>query len=166
MERITDILDEEGRVTGSMSLDEAHAKGILHRSIHVLVVDKTGRIFVRRRPASKPIYSDLWTSSVGTHVLSGMNPDEVAKTALKDFLGLDVQLSKIGEVRINDQFENEFITVYFCSADSIVALDPSESSEGAFMFAAQIQKLDEAHKTTPHLIGAVGVYTAANLNKR
>jgi isopentenyl-diphosphate Delta-isomerase len=158
MERITDILNENGTSIDIKSLDEAHAKGLLHRSVHVLVVDDTGKVFVRKRPLDKPIYPGLWTSSVGTHVLHGMNPGDVAQTALKDFLGLDTPVQQLGEQRIQDEFENEIITVYSCKANAITGLNPNESSEGAFMTVEQVQQLGNAHDATPHLIGALGVY--------
>lgn len=56
MQRITDILSENGEIIDTKDLDEAHAKGLLHRSIHILVVNDAEEIFVRKRPANKPIY--------------------------------------------------------------------------------------------------------------
>lgn len=164
MERITDILDENVMAIDARSLDEAHAKGLLHRSIHVLVIDDTGKIFIRRRPTNKPIYPDLWTSSVGTHVLKGMIPDTVAQMALKDFLGLERPLQRLGEQRVHDHFENEVITIYSCRANSIATLNPNESSEGAFMTIEQIQQLGENDKTTPHLLSALEAYKSSSLS--
>jgi isopentenyldiphosphate isomerase len=159
MERITDILDENGTVIATNSLDEAHAKGLLHRSIHILVIDDSKRIFIRRRPASKLVYPNLWTSSVGTHVLKDMDPDVIAQTALKDFLGLDAPVQRLGERHVQDDFENEVITFYICKANSIALLNPDESSEGAFTAIEQIQQLGETGQTTPHLLSALEIYT-------
>lgn len=158
MERITDILDNDGKVIGTASLDEAHAKSLLHRSVHVLVINDAGEPFVRKRPADKPIYPALWTSSVGTHVLHGMNPDDVAQSALKDFLGIDTPVQRVGETHIQDAFENEIITVYSCTANAITDLNPKESSDGAFMSIEQIQQHGDAYETTPHLLGALELY--------
>ncbi len=158
MERITDIVDANGKIIGVSGLDEAHAKGLLHRSVHVLVVNDAGEIFIRRRPSNKPIYPDLWTSSVGTHVLHGMSPDRVAQSALKDFLGIDARVQLVGEALVQDEFENEVISVYICKADTVTDLNPQESSEGAFMPIERIKQLGETHTTTPHLLGALAVY--------
>lgn len=157
MERITDILNDHGAVIDSISLDEAHEKGLLHKSIHILVIDETGKVFVRRRPADKLMYSGLWTSSVGTHLLIGMDPDTAAQAALQYFLGLEAPVMQIGEQHVHDEFENEIITVYSCSANAVGTLNTSEGSEGAFMTIEQIHQLSEAHQVTPHLLAAVAL---------
>ncbi len=153
--RVVDILDDQRQVVAAEPIEAAHTKGLLHRSIHVLVVDGGSQVFVRQRPANKPIYPGLWTSSVGTHVLTGDTDEKTAVAGLRYFLGLEDPLENIGERRVHDAFENEIITVFRCRADAVPNLNAAEGADGRFMSLAKIRELAASGRTTPHLMAAL-----------
>ncbi len=157
--RYLDIIDASGKIERSVPVEIAHKELLLHRSIHILVVNDGAEIYVRLRPQTKAIYPNLWTSSVGAHVLSGSSPDETAKKELKNFLGLEVPLQKIGEQKVADTFENELITIYTCRSNS-VALNKLEGDAGEFMNTEKINQLANEGKTTPHLLTSLKVFNS------
>ena len=44
-----DVVDADNRVVGRAPRDVAHRDGLMHRSVHLLLLDGAGRVFVQRR---------------------------------------------------------------------------------------------------------------------
>lgn len=154
------VIDENGKVIEKFDSDIVHQKGLLHRAIHILVVDDLGRIFVRRRSKNKKLYPGIYSSSVGAHVLAEDSEDMTAKNNLEKFLGLSLPLLKIGNAQVDDNIENELITVYLCKSNIIPSLNLQESEKGSFLQLSEIWKLIQRHETTPHLATAIEIYKA------
>ena len=154
-DKAVDIIDKDGTVLGVEEVQATHDKHLLHRAVHILVINDENKVFARQRPKTKLVYPGLWTSSVGAHVLSGMTPDATAATGLKDFLGLELPLHKLGEAHVTDSFEDEIITIYTCRANAIPSLNPDESNDGRFMSLEEINYYSYMKEATPHLLSSV-----------
>ena len=152
---LIESLDENLQPIGTLSLEEIHSKGLLHRSIHILVINNKGEIFIRKRSSKKKLYPGVLSSSVGAHVLKNQTPEECAKVNLKSFLNLDLPLEKIGEGRVKDEIENEHIVVFLCKSEKVKNLNPDESDEGQFMNIDEVKELINQKQTTPHLAKAL-----------
>ncbi len=146
MAELLDIVDEEDNVTGSASSEEIHEKYLLHRAVHILIIDSKGRIFCRQRSPKKERYPGYWSTSAGSHIASGESYEETTAT-LKNDLGIS-ELEMIGKIRVRDQHENEMCTVYIGHSDKV-------NINGRFFSIDEIKKLD---KFTPHLLKSVEVY--------
>ena len=48
-EIILDVIDENDQVVNSLPSQKVHEKGLLHRAIHILIVNNKGHFFVRQR---------------------------------------------------------------------------------------------------------------------
>ena len=70
-----DIVDASDRVIGSAPRSEIHARGLLHRAVHLWLHDPAGRILLQRRSLSKDREPGKWTSSVSGHVNTGEEYD-------------------------------------------------------------------------------------------
>lgn len=108
-----DIVDESGKPTGEIiSRDEAHRKGILHRTAHVWVVRKTDQgydILLQKRSEEKESFPGLYDTSSAGHIPAGDEPLESALRELAEELGIaasDRDLNYAGSFRI--QYEKEF----------------------------------------------------------
>lgn len=108
-----DIVDESGKPTGeTVSRDEAHRKGILHRTAHVWVVRKTDQgydILLQKRSEEKESFPGLYDTSSAGHIPAGDEPLESALRELAEELGIvasDRDLNYAGSFRI--QYEKEF----------------------------------------------------------
>ena len=110
---IFDICDECGNPTGeTVSREEAHSKGICHRTAHVWIVKKAAgryQVLLQKRSMKKDSFpGQLDTSSAG-HIPAGEEPDVSAARELKEELGIAVppeELSYAGRFRI--RYEKEF----------------------------------------------------------
>ena len=85
-----DVVDADNRVVGRAPRDVAHRDGLLHRSVHLLLLDGAGRVFVQRRSDTKDTNPGLWDSSAAGHVDSGESPLAAAVRELREELGVRV----------------------------------------------------------------------------
>ncbi|MCU7917440.1 MAG: hypothetical protein KZQ95_03675 [Candidatus Thiodiazotropha sp. (ex Epidulcina cf. delphinae)] len=155
---ILDLVSEDDQVIGKMESEEAHKLGLLHRAVHILVINREGKIYVRKRSIDLELYPGVWTTSVGEHVRSGRQYGEAAENALKGFLGLATTLSQIGKTRVKDEIENEMVMIYETFADKIPDLNPEHSEQGEFLTTKELGALFKKGATTPHLSAAIKSY--------
>lgn len=140
-----DIVDENGKPTGkTISREEAHAKGIMHRTAHVWIIRPTGdgyEVLLQKRSENKESFPGMYDTSSAGHIIAGDDPLESALRELKEELGIDAspdQLSLAGTFRIHYEKkfhgrlfrDNEFTTVFvYQGTVGNLTLQESEVSE-------------------------------------
>lgn len=156
-----DVVDEQGSILRTLPSQEIHERGLLHRSVHILVFNRAGEVYVRERSPSLELYPGVWTSSVGDHVFHGEAVEDMARRALNDFLGLETAVTPRGSRHVQDAVENELMSVFRTQAERIPYLNPDHSEAGHFLPVVQVKSLIEAKKTTPHLAAAMALCAEA-----
>ncbi|MBQ6594843.1 MAG: aldo/keto reductase [Clostridia bacterium] len=108
-----DIIDENGHPTGKViSREEAHTRGVLHRTAHVWVVrEEKGRtqILLQKRSLRKDSFPGLYDTSSAGHIPAGSEPLPSALRELREELGIAAeadQLDYAGAFRV--RYEKEF----------------------------------------------------------
>lgn len=152
------LVDEKDQVLGEVETNEAHEKGVLHRTVHIFIANKERELFCRQRSFKKKVYPGYWSTSVGVHVLPGEGYEETAKRGLTNTLGIDCELEFIGKSRIKDEFENEISATFVGYTDEDMKFNPDEIEGGRFLTVDEIRKLSETQNTTPHLMQALEHY--------
>lgn len=152
------VINEKDEIIGVKPSKEIHEKGLLHRALHILVLNGSGQLYVRRRSFKMELYPGVWTTSVGEHVFAEESYDDTAHRALREFLGLDSPLSRLGKARVHDSIENELVAVYTTHADSIPHLNADHSAEGKFLDLKDVRDIISQGDTTPHLAVCVELY--------
>lgn len=84
---LLDIVDADDRVTGAATRGEIHARGLMHRSVHVLVFNSAGCVLLQKRSMQKDQFGGMWDSSCAGHVESGHSYEETAPRELHEELG-------------------------------------------------------------------------------
>ncbi|OGM03166.1 hypothetical protein A3K72_00550 [Candidatus Woesearchaeota archaeon RBG_13_36_6] len=158
MKQMIDVVDEKDKVIGKATIDEVHNKGLLHRAIHIFIINPEGKLFCRQRSLKKERYPGWWSTSVGAHVLSGQDYDQVAKQSLKDTLGIDCKLTFIGKARVHDKFENEISATYIGYSDEKMDFNPKQIEGGKFFSIQEIRELTKKKNVTPHLAHSLNIY--------
>ncbi len=51
-----DVVNDEDKVIGKAPRDECHAKGLLHRASHILILNSEGKILFQKRSMEKDLY--------------------------------------------------------------------------------------------------------------
>lgn len=108
-----DVCTEDGRPTGrTVSRDDAHRDGILHRTAHVWIArEKQGGydILLQKRSMEKESFPGLYDTSSAGHIPAGEEPLPSALRELKEELGISAKLEQLtfaGTFRI--RYEKEF----------------------------------------------------------
>jgi len=135
-----------------MDKESVHTQDLLHYSVHLLILDSKNNILCRKRKVNDFRYADLWTSSIGTHVLYG---SDYLKT-LKPLLPIKIKIDFIGEFRVHDAWENEINGLYVCRIDK-EELPPDFLIDRSYLSNSELMTLILELKTTPHLREAFGL---------
>ena len=117
-----------------------HEQALVHRSIHVLLFDSSGRLLIQRRHASKQTYPRYWDVSCAGHVeesdyLGG--PDDrldevyaaVAAREVDEELGVTPVLDRVGSFRPEPGVHYEQIQLFRGVSDGPFTLQPDEVEE-------------------------------------
>jgi isopentenyldiphosphate isomerase len=98
--QLLNVVDNTGNIIGEETRENVHGKGLLHREIHVLILDKDKKIVFQLRDKNKDTYPDLLDAAVGGHVELG---DDFVTAAIKETeeeTGIKVTESDLKLIRI------------------------------------------------------------------
>ena len=131
-EDIFDIVNERDEVIGRAPRSEVHARGLLHRAVHVLVFNARGEIFLQKRSMTKDRQPGVWDSSASGHVDSGEDYDTTAVRELREELGWQspAPLERILRIEACEATDAEFVWVYRCTGEGPFMLHPEEIERG------------------------------------
>ena len=158
-DEIFDVVDSEDIVIGKASRHQVHNNDLMHRSVHILVFNSTGSLFLQKRAMIKDESPGLWDSSAAGHVESGEDYISCAKRELKEELSLsDVQLDEVLSIPAQSTTFWEHVRVYKCVTDSNICINKNEISEGRYIRLSELRALmqlkPEIHTSTFSLIYA------------
>jgi isopentenyldiphosphate isomerase len=78
------VVDERDRVVGRLERGEVHRRGLRHRSVHVLISNARGEVFLQRRSRHKDTAPGLWDSSAAGHVEAGEDYEACARREVEE----------------------------------------------------------------------------------
>ena len=140
MVEYVDIVDENDNVIGKTTRKEVHQKQLLHRIVHVVILNSKGEILIHQRAGNLDTYPNLWTSSASGHVESGSSYMDTAKKELKEELGIQTGLKELGKVLSLNPEHMQMITIFTGLHEGPFKFDKNEVQRIEF---AGIQKLKE-----------------------
>lgn len=147
-QEIFDVVDEQDRVIGQAPRDEAHARGLKHRAVHIFLFNERGEVFVQKRAATKDTFPGCYDSSASGHLETGEAYDDCALRELREELGVTVppeRLRKHFKISACAATGWEFVWVYSVSGDYQPVVNRDEIEEGAFWTRARVETLIETH---------------------
>jgi len=137
-----DIVDEVNRVIGRAPRDEVHRRGLRHRSVHLLLLDGGGRVFVQRRSPLESHRSGLVSLSAAGHVDSGERCPTAAVRELHEELGVRVDedaLERTGGLSPQPITGNEFVEIYRVISDAPLTLQAEEIADGRWSTPEELE---------------------------
>lgn len=151
-DEIFDLVDETGRVTGRATRGECHrSPSLIHQSVHVIVIDPEGRVYLQKRGGNKDIQPGRWDSSVGGHLSPGESHDEGAAREMQEELGLSGTLRFLHRYLWRTDRESELVQTYLLVTDEEPRPDPDEIEEGRYFTADEVEELARGEEMTPNL---------------
>jgi len=135
------VVDENDNVIGWASRGECHKRGLIHRSVYVIVLNDRGEVFLQKRSMSKDLYPGLYACSASGHVEYGESYEEAARRELREELGVNAQLKWVGKFKCFSEIEREISAIYLCRYNGPFKLDAEEISEGKFVSIEEIKRM-------------------------
>ena len=141
-EEIFDVVNERDEVIDRKPRGEVHARGLLHRAVHVLVFNLRGEIFLQKRSMKKDRQPGVWDSSASGHVDSGENYDETAVRELREELGLKINepLQRLFKIDACAATDAEFVWIYRCKNEGPFQLHPDEIETGGWFAPEKVSR--------------------------
>jgi isopentenyldiphosphate isomerase len=141
-EEIFDVVNERDEVIGRQPRSEVHRLGLPHRSVHVLVFNSRGEIFLQKRSTKKDRQPGLWDSSASGHVDSGEDYDACAVRELEEEIGLKVPRTpeRLFKIAAGVETDQEFVWVYRCESEGPFALNADEIERGNWFTPSVVTK--------------------------
>ena len=152
-DEILEVVDAQGRVLGRATRGECHSdRSLLHRAVHVFVLDRQGRIFLQKRSMQKRIQPGRWDASVGGHVDPGETPKQAAVREMDEELGIaGVELELLHEYVWRSEVESELVRTFRCVHEGPFTLKADEIDEGRFFSLDELRALVGTGQLTPNL---------------
>lgn len=122
---------------------EVHAKGLMHRAVHILVFNSAGQLFLQKRSMNKDENPGQWDSSAAGHVDSGEEYLDCAIRELEEELGVKpgTTLEYLFHLPPSQLNGMEHSAIYRCLYDAELSLQVDEIDEGKWLEPAQMDAL-------------------------
>jgi len=148
-EEMFDIVDENNSIIGKEMRSIVHKGGLLHRSVHVIVFNSEGEIFLQKRTHKKLIAPSVWDLSAAEHLEQGEDYRKAVLRGLREELSINVNdVTELRSVHIqkfeyNDgkTIDNELVKFYKTVYDGEIKIDPNEVAEGRFFTVDEIKQM-------------------------
>lgn len=141
---ILDVVDADNNVTGQATRREIHDQGLMHRSVHIFLVDHTGRLYIQKRADNKETFPGAHDSSAAGHVNTGEGYHESAVREMEEELGLSVEQHEMFHVgELSATFDNgwEHVRFYISRTNHEPEPNPDEVESGAFYTLDEVEDL-------------------------
>ena len=164
LDELFDIVDENDQPVGTMPRREVHRLKQRHRAVHLLVVNREGKIFLHKRSMKKDLFPGVWDSSAAGHVGAGEDYDSTAVRELEEELGVKLpadamsrgagtrpQLEKLFKIEAREETGQEFVWVYRVESEGPFVLEADEIERGEWFTLAEIDRwiAERAHELAP-----------------
>ncbi len=139
-EEIFDVVNERDEVIGRAPRSEVHARGLLHRAVHVLVYNGRGEVFLQKRSMKKDRQPGVWDSSASGHLDSGEDYDACAVREVGEEIGLRLAHppERLFKLDACEETDAEFVWIYRCESEGPFTLHPEEIDEGGWFTTAEV----------------------------
>lgn len=95
VERLLNVVDENGNLVGTESREKIHRDGLLHCIVHIWIYNRKGELLFQHRAPDMETYPDLLDASVGGHVEIGRTYEQAAIQEMKEETGHVISLSDL-----------------------------------------------------------------------
>lgn len=137
-----DVVNARDEVVGRETRRVVHATGLWHRAVHVLVFDRTGRVFLQKRSMKKDLSPGLWDSSCSGHLDAGEDYDAAAVRELGEEIGVRVTAVPERWFRLDacEKTGWEFCWIYRLRHDGPFVLHPDEIDAGEWLERTELAR--------------------------
>ena len=136
-----DVVNARDEVVGRATRRDVHARGWLHRAVHVLVFDAAGRVFLQKRSMKKDMSPGLWDSSCSGHLDAGEDYDTAAVRELGEEIGVPgAKPARWFRIEACEETAGEFCWIYRLRHEGPFVLHPEEIDAGEWLAPADLDR--------------------------
>lgn len=142
-DEIFDVVDLADQVVGRQTRRLVHARNLLHRAVHVIVLDPAGRVFLQKRSMAKDSWPGRWDSSCSGHLDAGEDYLPAAIRELREEIGVLANPEElVFQLKLSPRAETgwEFVSVFTLRYAGEVLTNPAEIERGEWFEAAALTK--------------------------
>ena len=144
-EEVFDVVDEADEVTGQATRDQVHRGNLLHRAVHVFVVNRHGELLLQKRSRFKDMHPGVWDSSVAGHLDAGEDYAAAARRELEEEMGIrDAEAEEIGRIAPCAATGWEHVRLFLVRWDGAPRFPSSEVEAALWMKSDELQSWIEA----------------------
>jgi 16S rRNA (adenine1518-N6/adenine1519-N6)-dimethyltransferase len=128
---VFDVVNERNEVIGQRTRGEVHREKLLHRAVHIFVVNSRGKIYLQQRSHLKDVSPLKWDSSAAGHLDAGENYADCAIRELREEIGIQVEATEFAaEIPAGDHTDHEFVELRLAWHDGPARCLPEEIATG------------------------------------
>lgn len=152
-EEFFEIIDADDRVIDVAPRSRCHGDpSLIHRTAHVVVMDKQGRVLLQKRSTRKDIQPGKWDTAVGGHLAIGEDYETAARREAREELGLpeDLSLTFLFDMKIRNAVESENVRVFSTISEGPFHPQPEEIDAVRFWSEQEWRDALQTDQLTPN----------------
>ncbi len=136
-----EIVNEQGQTIGVAPRSKFHGNpSLLHKVVHVIVVNKAGDLLLQKRSLDKDVAPGLWDTSVGGHIEAGEDIEDALTREMAEELGIECDKPTFLYSYIHSNpYESELVYTYKCIHEGPFEFNRAEIEEVRFWSISEIE---------------------------
>ena len=135
-----EVVDEHGNIMGLLPRGQIHEQKLFHKSVHIIIFNPEGKLYLQKRSRLKDENPGKWDSSASGHVSPGEPYPVAARRELKEELGLLCGLKEIGRLSASPETGYEFVVIFKGTTRKMPRPNPMEIEEGRFVSSEELEQ--------------------------
>nr|WP_294382840.1 16S rRNA (adenine(1518)-N(6)/adenine(1519)-N(6))-dimethyltransferase RsmA [Prosthecobacter sp.] len=126
-----DVVNERNEVIGQLTRGEVHKRKLLHRAVHIFVINKRGHLYLQQRSHLKDVSPLKWDSSAAGHLDAGESYASAAVRETREEIGIDVGTTELAaQIPASDNTDHEFVELHLARHEGPIRCLPEEIATG------------------------------------